>query len=314
MPAKWFLCPDNQIREITKCLEDGGCKLDDRCASRPYLRLIGYDREWKGVSPSSAGNGPRYLYLKATKDYVIDPDDRAFAALGMGTHNKLSLHKYTYNVLSEEPLKDEEMRGIPDVLEQDEKQNNHYILTDYKTWGSFKVAKALGIKQIDEPIIENGKPVLLKSGLNKGKPKTIKKKVIDLSVVDLRAEEYQLNRYRMFFEKYNFPISQMRIQVVSRDGKTYVATNRGIERNIYIIPIKRLPDEEVNNFYRILQGEVDEAFIGGYARLCNDWESWEGRRCDGYCEVKEHCMEMSKKNNEKWEIIKKGEGNGTDIS
>jgi len=308
MPAKWFQCPDGQTIEIDQCLKNNGCRLSQRCATRPFLRLVGYDRKWTGISPSSAGNGPRSIFLKATTDYTINPNDRVWAAFGTSTHEKMAIHKYADNILVEEKLTDDQMTGIADCLEEDENQKGFYILTDYKTWGSFKIAKALGIRsdKIEETVLDNeGKPVLLKSGPNKGKPKTIKKTEIihDPSSIDLNAEELQLNRYRIFFESYGFPVSKMHIQVVSRDGGTYIAKNRGIEKNLYIIPIKRLINKDVLDFYRVLNDEVMAAFQTGYIRKCNAWESWDRRRCEGFCEVVEACKKMSYDNNEKWDII-----------
>lgn len=308
MPAKWFLCPDGQTIEIDKCLKNNGCRMSNRCATRPFLRLVGFDRVWAGVSPSAAGNGPRLLYLKATTDYTIDPNGRVWAAFGTSTHEVLGMHKYSDNVLAEERLSDETMKGIADVLESDEQNPDKFILTDYKTWGSYKVAKSLGIKieKGEETVLDdNGEPVILKSGKNKGTPKTRKtsKLIVNPASADLKAEELQLNRYRIFFESYGFPVSRMQIQVVSRDGGTYIAHNRGIERNLYIIPIKRLINKNVLDFYRGLAWEVQTAFDTGYIRKCNIWESWERRRCDGYCEVVDACKEVSKNNNEKWGII-----------
>lgn len=282
--------------------------MPERCATRPYLRLVGFDRKWEGVTPSAAGNGPRMLFLKASVPYMVDPNDRVWAAFGTSTHDKLAIHKYTHDVLSEEKLSDEKTKGIADCLEQDENAVNKYVLTDYKTWGSYKVAKALGIvseKEEETVLDEEGKPALLKSGKNAGKPKTVQKTIIkvDPSVADLKAEELQINRYRIFFEQYGFPISRMQIQVVSRDGGTYIARNRGIDRNLYVIPIKRLPNKRVLEFYKKLADEVLQAFKDNYIRLCNMWECWERRRCEGFCEVKEACQEMSKNHNEKWGII-----------
>jgi len=297
MPAKYFKCPDNDTVLIDRCLENGGCRMGNRCATRPYLRLVGYDREWNGVTPSAAGNGPRMLYLKATTDYVINPAERVWAAFGTGTHGKLSIHKYTHNVLSEEKLSDEAIKGIADVLEEDEQRQGFYVLSDYKTWGSFKVAKALGltIKKTEEPILENGEPVLLKSGKNKGekKTKTVSSIVIDPSTIDLLSEELQLNRYRILFEEHGFPISKMVIQAIPRDGGTYIAQNRGIDRNLYLIPIRRLVDADVLDFYKLLQISIDRAFRSGFVRRCDKWESWDGRRCNGYCEVATACIKMS---------------------
>ena len=295
MSATQFRCPDGETIEISKCLSTNGCRMGHRCATLPYLESIAYDREFKGVSPSSAGNGPRLIYLQASQPYIIDPAKRVFAVLGTGVHGKLSIHKYTHNVLSEEQLSDEDMAGIADCLEQDEAQPGYYILTDYKTYGSFKVGKCLGITQANEPILDaSGQPVLLKSGKNKGKPKTHKITHKDPGKADLKEVSLQLNRYRIFFERAGFPVSRIQLQVMVRDGNTYIAKSRGIDQELYIIPVPRLDDNFVIDFYRGLQAEVDEAFETGWVRKCNEWESWEGRRCNGWCDVAEQCQLMDK--------------------
>jgi hypothetical protein len=297
MPAKFFICPDQEQIEISKCLEPGGCRMISRCSTVPYLRLVSYDRKFKGISPSNAGTGPREIYLKATTDYAISPNDRAFASHGTATHEKLSIHKYTSNVLSEEKISDEDMAGIADCLEVDENYNDSYILSDFKTWGSFKVAKSLGYRmdKKDVPIMEDGKPVLLKSGKNKGQPKTksVSKIIIDPNSIDMRSEELQLNRYRMFFEKYGFPISKIQIQAIVRDGGTYIAKNRGIEKNIYMIPVAKMDDRDVLDYYNMLGYEVELAFNTQCVRKCDAWESWDSRKCDGYCDVKKECDEYN---------------------
>lgn len=308
MPATHFRCPDGNEIKIEKCLEGQGCRLQKRCATLPYLRLVGWDRKWRGVTPSAAGNGPRLIYLQAMQSYTIDPDKRAWAAFGTSTHDKLGMHIYTHNVLSEEKLSDEQMNGISDVLEEDEYNTGMYVLTDYKTFGSFKTAKALGIvsERVEETILnEKGEPILLKTGKNKGYPKTRQKTIIkhDPTKIDLRAEELQINRYRIFFESYGFPISRMQIQVLTRDGGLYIAKNRGIKRNISLIPIKRLHNKKVLSYYDELSKEVTKAFKTGYTRLCNRWESWENKRCEGFCDVVKHCKAMSKQFNEKWGLI-----------
>lgn len=258
--------------------------MHDRCATRPFLRLIGYDREWKGVSPSSAGNGPRELYLKAITHYAIDPNDRVWAAIGTGTHHNLSLHDF--DVLAEEHVKDKSIEGTADILDNSEKHPGTYILEDYKTWGSYRLMLALGGAKVALSD-EHGEPILLKSGKDKGKPK--QGYVLGVKEPELDNEILQLNRYRIAFENKGFPIMEMRLQVIPRDGGTYVAESRGITKNIYIIPIKRLPDQEVLDFYTNLQAEVDEGFRTGYVRRCTPKETWDGRKCEKYCEVKEMC-------------------------
>ena len=282
--------------------------MPQRCATIPFLTLIGYDRKWEGVSPSSAGNGPRMLYLKATTDYIVDPNSRVFAVLGTGAHGKLSIHSYTKDALSEEKLSDDRMKGIADCLETDESDERYYVLSDYKTSGSYKVCVWLGIvsETVEETLLnEKGKPILLKSGKNKGQPKTRQNKIItqDPIKADMREVELQTNRYRLLFEKQGFPISRLQIQAIPRDGGTYIAKNRGIDKNLYMIPVKRLSNKFVLEFYKILSDQVNAAFKTGYIRQCNSWESWEGRRCTDWCEVRSECIELSKKHGERFGIL-----------
>ena len=292
MPAKYFICSDQEQTEIAECLKK--CRLQDRCATLPYLKMISYDREYKGITPSMAGNGARLIYLKATTDYAIRPSERAFAALGTGVHGKLSLHSYTYNVLSEEKLSDDKIKGIADVLEKDENAKDSYILEDYKTWGSFKVCKAIGMVAIPKEVLdENSNPIRYKSGKKKGEIKTKNVYEIHPDKIDIYETELQLNLYRILFEGYGFPISKIRVQAIIRDGGLYIAQGRGIEDNLMLIPIKILGNNEVLFYYGNLDIEVGFAFETRQSRKCNDWESWDGRRCnEKYCEVKEACNKM----------------------
>jgi len=289
MPAKYFKCPDDETVEIEKCLSYRGCRMQERCASLRYLNTVAFDREWRGITASAAGNGPQLIYLTKTCDYTVDPLSRVFAVLGTGTHGKLHTHA-PLNVLSEERLKG----GTPDCLEMDEYNDGSFILYDDKTWGSYRVMRALGmtIEKHEEPILENGNPVLLKSGPNKGKPKTktISEVVINPEKADLRAAELQLNSYRIDFESIDFPISQMFLEIPVRDGGLAIAKTRHIERNLYKIPVKRLPDKEVRDYYADLNADIEVALAMGYARKCDDWESWDGRRCQDFCDVAPFCQ------------------------
>lgn len=293
MPATQFRCPDGQTIPIADCLMLGGCRMKERCATVPYLKEIAFDRVYRGISPSSAGNGARYIYLKATTDYAIDPFSRVWAVLGTAVHYKLSALRLATNVLVEEKLSDDQMDGIADLLEIDEANPRYHILTDYKAFGSYKAAKCLGLVQEQEPTRNpDGTPVILKSGKNKGQIKTFQVVRCHPEKVNLANEAMQVNRYRIFFEDSGFPISRMRLQVFVRDGDTYIAKSRGVTENLYIIAIPRMDDVEVLYFYDQLQKAVDEAFATGWAPRCSAAESWDGRRCNGSCEVCEACRLM----------------------
>ncbi len=300
MPITKFRCPSGQFVDTKVCLAHRGCVEKQRCALIPYLRAVSENRPWKGLSPSRAGTGPRKIFLEQTTDYAVDPDGRAWAMHGIGVHSRLALHKYNENVMAETPLSDEKMQGVADSLLVDEDKEGFYMLADFKTWGSFKVAKAQGIIKVPETILDDGgKPARYKKDGKKGKKGDIKTRQvvhIDPTKIDLKAEEYQLNRYRIFFEKLRFPISKMWIQVLTRDGKTVVAYGRGVMRAIYMIPIRRLPDEEVLSFYATLNNELQEAFKVKYARPCNNFENWGSRRCTPeYCEPYLACQKMGER-------------------
>lgn len=306
MPLKYFTCPDGHNIDVDTCLSDRGCRMPQRCATRPYLRLAGYDREFRGISPSMIGNGPRLIYLKATTDYAANPQDRAFSSFGIGTHEKLSKDKYSENALTEELLEDGIAMGTADLLEEDEYASGHYILYDYKTFGSYKVTTSRGLVKITDDVQildEQGNAMFFKSGKNKGKPKTKKnvRFIINKDKADIYNESMQLNRYRIMYEKYGFPISQMRIFYIVRDGGTFIAKNRGVEENIGFIRIPHIEDSKVLNAYKILSDSVETAFEKKYAPLCTKAQRWDNRRClGGYCEVSFACKKLSEIKGEKW--------------
>ena len=194
------------------------------------------------------------------------------------------------NALSEEKL-DGDDTGILDLLVPDETIiEEAYALWDYKTSGSFKVAKALGLvaKKVPDP---NGAVYKTSGKWGKaGDPKLITIFESDPTEVDMWEWEYQSNNYRIKIEDVGFPISRMFNQITVRDGGTLVAANRGITKNIYKIPIRRLPDKQVKEYFS-MKREALLSFLsnGKYPPPCNSAESWNGRRCQGFCDVAEFC-------------------------
>lgn len=298
MPLKWFKCPaDGGLIEVEKCLSVRGCRLGQRCATMPYLRNAAKDRKWRAVTPSQAFNGPRFIYLKEVCDYAEDPHDKAFAILGTGSHDKLSVHYLVRGFVSEQGFDDGIIKGIPDLLEPDEENVGFYLLYDYKTSGSFKVALALGLSKADEPILDEwGNKVLLKTGKNKGMPKTKKvwKQDLKKGLLDIEDWTYQMNRYRIIVEDAGYPISKMIVQCIPRDGNTYIATNRGVDKNVILVEVPRMDNKVILDHYANLQAEIEDAFKTGTPRICNSKESWDGRKCKGYCPVSEYCKRMEK--------------------
>ncbi|GAH13352.1 unnamed protein product [marine sediment metagenome] len=108
--------------------------------------------------------------------------------------------------------------------------------------------------------------------------------------VDLFDTELQLNRYRVMLEERGLSISRMQVQITVRDGGLAVAHSRGIERNTYKIPIRRLDDSDVLGYFQSKHKDLLLALEESKCTSpCDERECWEGARCKGYCEVAMFC-------------------------
>lgn len=279
---RYFKCPDEKKVEIATCLKE----CPDRCLTLPTLRVIAKQRKWTGIpSVTQLLEPTRMAYLKITEDYAIDPDNHAFALVGTQHHEKLA--KLDYGVLAEEALKTFFVTGIPDLLEE---ENSEFILSDYKLLGSFKIGKCLGL--VGKKVVDPSGALYKKSGkgYSKGDPKMVTVFSIDENKVDMPDYEYQLNMYRILYEKIGFPIAKIRIQATCREGKQlWISQKRGMEKNINLIPVRRMNDDHcilyfINKREALLSALKDKKL----PPVCSGWESWDGRRCE-YCDVSEEC-------------------------
>lgn len=284
MPVKEFRCPDGERIEIAECLQEGGCRMANRCATRSYLRMAASDREWRGKpSTTQLIGGTMLAFLRITRDYAVSPDDRAFMLHGTKGHAKLESYDDEYSLIEERfDGDDTAITGIMDVLEV---ENGRSVLVDHKTSGSYKVMKALGFF-VDEE--ETGE--FYKSGKRKGEQRTRKVlKRLD-SRIDMHDWELQLNSYRMELEKRGFSVDEMRVQCVARDGNTWIARSRGVVRNLYYFSVRRLDDSYVTDYFERKRQALLAALQQGYWKQpCSAEENWDGLRCARYCEVAEFC-------------------------
>lgn len=260
MPLKFFNCPDGITRDIAQCLE--ACpRPEGRCLSLPTLHELSYNREWTGkTSTTQLLNPTRMEYLKIVKDYAVTPNDRAFALLGTQHHRQLEIiAKKIADLESEKKLSDEINTGILDLLEPD---GDKWILTDYKTWGSYAVAK-----------------------------------MSDHNSYDYQHNALQLNDYRLKVETLGFVVSKMRWQITVRDGGTFTARNNHVDDKILLIDADRLDNDFVTDyFYAKNQALLTALEKNELPELCDYQERWNGRRCAGFCEVMPFCPEGRKVN------------------
>ena len=286
MPLTDYICPDKAVIPVKDCLSH--CRMGERCLTLPTLALIAQEREWSGVaSTTQLLNGTMLEFLKLTKPYKIDPDSRMFMLSGTSYHKNLEEVAKKLGLPSEVPLSID--RDIFDLLD---KEDDKIILTDYKLWGSFKVAKALGIKEIGKKPDPSGECYKSSGKWGKaGSPKMVAEFAQVPEEADNWEAELQLNRYRvMLKELTGIQVERMQLQVTVRDGGTYIAHGRGVLRNSFRIPVKFLDDTGVKDYFIFKDTRLKEALAKGeWSEPCNPTESWDGMRCKSFCDVWEYC-------------------------
>jgi len=178
-----------------------------------------------------------------------------------------------------------------DIFDLLEPENGSWTLTDYKTWGSYRVARALGIVEVGKQPDPSGGTYKTSGKWGKaGSPKMIPKFEIQPEAIDLWDAELQLNNYRLMLEERGLTIGNMQLQVTVRDGGLAVARSRGIGRNSFLIPVRRMDDEPVRIYFKVKKKVLLRALEDGECEEpCDERESWDGNRCQGWCEVAMYC-------------------------
>lgn len=283
---EWFKCPDDVIIPYKECLVK--CRMAERCETLPYLHLASAEREWTGTaSTTQLLNGTMYTFLKITQPYVIDPDAMAFAIHGTKSHAQLEAKAKELGLTAELSVT-QDGRNIIDLIEY---EDGIITLTDTKTWGSFRVAKALGMVETGKKPDPSG-AVYQRSGKwgKVGSAKMVSVFQAMPQAADNLDAELQLNNYRVKFEETtSIHIDKMRVHVIVRDGGLVVARSRGITRNTYLIPVERMDDEDVMEYFTNKTFDLNQALdTKSCNQPCNNRECWDGIRCRDYCEVA-HC-------------------------
>lgn len=316
---KWFIHPETKEKiEIQECIEKG---LLREFYPTAYLINCSEQRPWTGkASTTQLISGLRAAYLKIIVPYAECPDQQAFRILGTKAHKGLELSAPNKD-LSEIAVDEAEVSMIADSLEE---FNGEWDLTDYKTSGSFKVMKVMGLGKIKKkrPMFdESGNPVLYKKSGKWGKAGDQKMEEYSVPDEDAAKKELfdwamQLNNYRVILNEYfDILIKRMRVFITARDGNTSSARSREIYKNTYFLKLPFYDDEEVKEFFKTrsekLKKHMEDYFESVKGKTfsdkksfdfemlkescppeCDDRESWNGRKCNGYCPVAETCKKL----------------------
>jgi len=258
MPLKSFICPDGKTRLISECLEKCPRK-EGRCLSLPTLHELGKTREWTGKpSTTQLLNPTRLEYLRITKPFAVDPFEQAFMLLGTRHHQRLEYVSKKIEGLKAEMSLEGEVSGILDLLEPIN-NTDAYRLIDYKTYGSYAVAKLTGAKEHGEN--------------------------------DIAKLELQLNNYRLMASELGFNVTELWVQITVRDGGTFSAKNNKVDFKLALLPVKILDDKFVRGYFSAKAKALQKAIDTGETELCDYEGRWGGRRCKGFCPVAKYCPE-----------------------
>ena len=285
MPYDKFICPDGIKVGIKECLDT--CRLAGtsyapcgRCLSKPTLQSISLQREWTGKpSTTQLLKGTREVYLELTNNYSINPRESLFMINGTRSHDYLEQF-VTGDDLAEIRIDDGVSTGAFDYYSTEDGGT----LYDYKLYGSFKVAKVLGLHEVKVPTGE-----VYKTGAKKGQPKFRKEfrpgvhSRLDLAI--------QLNDYRMKIEKeLNKPVNKLVCEIIVRDGNTFIANSRGITQPGYLVPINKISDVWIERYMKKKANDLIKALeTNTLPPPCRHSETWGGLKCERYCSVAEFC-------------------------
>lgn len=259
MPIQGFICPDGTKVLKEDCLRE--CKIPalpgGRCKAIPFLRRAAKDKVFDGVpSTTQLLAGTRETFLKITKPYFIDPDKKTAAIIGTGVHSQMWSLLQTEK--GEETIKNNLIQGTYDLYDPATK-----TLYDYKTWGSWKLVQIL-------------------SG-------SFEERASALFEVLLQMHQYKI----LILEKYpDIEIENLAVQVISRDTNLKIAEQRGITQSSPLIIIPSIDEKVVREYFEVKSQKLQKALNEDWAPVCTSRETWETKKCQKYCEVKEICYSM----------------------
>lgn len=284
MSAIGFICPDKETTTFSNCYEQ--CRMSERCMSLATLKAIAQQRpDERPPSTTELLQGTCEAYLKRTQEYYINPQDRAFALMGTFHHENLEIQDLDEHHLIEEKLTGLGITGICDYFD-----TKTQTLIDYKNTGSYKAMKVLGLTHTLIPDPKGARYKRSGKWGRAGQIKQVKSWYRDESLADFGDWAMQVNMYRYLLEQNGYKVKKMKLQMNIRDASTMTSRDRGIDRNIYFVDIPFIDDDIIIKYYTEKRDQLLEALeSGSQPQKCSVLETWEGKKCESYCEVRNLC-------------------------
>ena len=296
MPAIGFKYPEGDkilFEDVVKYIDSRGVedKLDiERMGMYPpaLIEMMKVREPNRKPSVTELLNGTCQAYLERTRDFYIDPQQQAFSLLGTLHHHRLE-DNASGDMMPELELELWDITGIVDLY--DSKTKN---LVDYKSTGSYKASKVLGIDfyLADDPSGE----VYKRAGKwgKKGEPKKVRRYWKNPEKADLGDWTWQINMYRLMLQSQGKKVHNMYVQMIVRDGGVAASRDRGIDRNIYLIEVPFIHDDHLKEKFTKKRDLLLEALESReIPDKCSDSETWGGKKCESFCPVREHCPYVS---------------------
>lgn len=290
MGAVGFLYPDGNKVSFDE-VRKGNVDIFKMGMSLPTLIEMSKERDPdRKPSTTELLVGTCEAYLKRTKEYYIDPQDRAFSLAG--TLHHLLLEKGQDSTmgqdsrhLKEEMLEDFDITGIADLYDKKEK-----VLIDYKNTGSYKCSQILGMTYRLVPDPSGAKYKSTGKWGKKGSPKMVREWYRDEGLADFGDWGWQLNWYRYLLERQGNEVIDMYIQVTLRDAGLRAAREKGLDKGIYLVKVPKYSDENLEFRFIDSRNRLTMALeTGNLPSKCNNEETWNGLKCQSYCEVRDLC-------------------------
>jgi len=284
MPAVGFVYPDGSDVTFDQ-VRSGDVDIVKMGMSLPTLIEMSKERD-PNRKPSTTELlvGTCEAYLKRRREYYINPQERAFSLAGTLHHAKLEQHNDDRHLL-EEQLEGFDITGIVDLYDKKTK-----ALIDYKNTGSYKCSQLSGMTYNKIPDPSGAKYKSSGKWGRKGSPKMIKQWYRDEGLADYGDWGWQLNWYRYLLEKKGYEVDNIYIQVTLRDGGLAVSRDRGLDRHIYLINVPKYDNETIEfKFLEARDALVKALKTDNLPQKCNDEQTWNGRKCEAFCEVRHLC-------------------------
>lgn len=274
MPAKFFKCPDGEHINIGDCYKK--CRMGSRCMLLPVLKAVGKTRAWYGKpSVTQLLKDTRQTYLEIKNDYAIDPDKSIASMIGTNSHSLME-GNCPNNYLSEVRIEDDITSGQFDAYDMKTK-----TLIDFKFFGAYRIARALGKKF---KYVANG---VYQRGVNKGKTKW-ELRMVDGGTHDVMEISKQLSYYKILMEKVGLKVKNIQVQMLVRGGLDKTAKSYGLTKMSYVINLHGISKHWIRIYMKAKYDRLMKALKDDVLPpVCRD--RWNDLRCKDYCSVNEFC-------------------------